>query len=135
MRVRNKGLRQDAHDPQLDLGTLKATNYTTIFCKLLNMSKYRRAAKVDANQAAIVKALRSIPGVKVAPKHDDILVGYRGQTYWYEVKRPETKAKRTEGFRKGTLKKSQEALKETWTGQWRVITSVDEILAELGIIK
>jgi len=46
----------------------------------------RRKAKVDANQAEIVKNLRLIPGVSVRLGMDDFLVGYKGATYWVELK-------------------------------------------------
>jgi hypothetical protein len=51
----------------------------------------RRAAKVDANQPAIVKALRAI-GASVQPLHTigqgcpDLLVGYRGRNVVLECK-------------------------------------------------
>lgn len=50
------------------------------------MSKYRQAAKVDRSQTAIVRQLRSIPGVTVEPGHDDVLCGWKGVTYWFEIK-------------------------------------------------
>ena len=51
------------------------------------MSRYmRRAARIDNNQKEIVKSLRDIPSVTVATNHDDILVGFEGKTYWYEIK-------------------------------------------------
>ena len=59
------------------------------------MSKYRQAAKIDANQPDIVKDLRKIKGVTVELNHDDILVGYKGITYWYEIKTPESVSKQT----------------------------------------
>ena len=49
------------------------------------MSKWRRAAKVDANQNEIRKELEAL-GYSVVPGHDDILVGHRGKTYWFEIK-------------------------------------------------
>lgn len=51
----------------------------------------RRAAKVDANQPAIIAALRQI-GASVQPLHSvgqgcpDLLVGYRGRNILIEVK-------------------------------------------------
>ena len=59
------------------------------------MSKWRRAGKIDANQPAIVKALRKIPGVTVQTGMDDLLVGYKGFTYWYELNEPEKVSKKT----------------------------------------
>ena len=85
------------------------------------MSKYRRAAKVDANQGQIVKALRAIPGVSVATRHDDILVGYGGQTFWFEVK----------AGVKSKVKAGQEKLRSEWTGHYAIVTSAEEIIEDI----
>jgi hypothetical protein len=51
----------------------------------------RRAARVDRNQKEIIEALRGI-GATVQPLHmvgsgcPDILVGYRGKNYLFEIK-------------------------------------------------
>jgi hemin uptake protein HemP len=86
--------------------------------------KPRIRAKVDANQADIVAALRAIPGVSVVVGHDDILVGHHGQTYWYEIK---NRAGRN------TLQKSQIHLEESWQGHYRVVHDIDDILEDMGI--
>lgn len=74
----------------------------------------RRAAKVDANQAQIVDALRSC-GATVQPLHTvgggvpDLLVGYRNRTALLEVK-------------DGSLPPSKRQLTEdqrAWHRQWR----------------
>lgn len=97
------------------------------------MSRYRKAARVDGNQGEIVKALQKIPGVSVATGHDDILVGFRGHTYWFEIKVPE-KRKR--------LQPAQTRLKERWTGQYDVVWETEHILnrifdrgKETGIVR
>jgi hypothetical protein len=63
----------------------------------------RYAAAVDANQAAVVAALRRV-GATVQPLHavgdgvPDLLVGFRGQTFLIEVKdgmKPPSKRKLT----------------------------------------
>lgn len=63
----------------------------------------RTAAKVDRNQREIVAALRQI-GASVQPLHmvgkgcPDLLVGYQGNTYLYEIKdgqKPPSKRKLT----------------------------------------
>ena len=95
----------------------------------------RRAAKVDANQEQIVKALRSagatvqsLAGVgKGVP---DLLVGYQGKTLLMEVK-------------DGRLAPSARRLTEdqlVWHGAWRggplaVVDGVDAALRALGAIK
>lgn len=96
------------------------------------MSKYRRAAKIDAAQPAIVESLRKIPGITVAPSHDDILCGYRGKTYWYEIK-SKSAIKKDGTPRSGALKPSQVDLLRDWTGHYMVVSSLDEILADLEI--
>jgi len=98
------------------------------------MSKYRRAAKIDENQPEIVKQLRSIPGVTVEPNHDDILIGYRGKTYWIELKNPDT-IKKSGGFKKGAVKKSQVDLLNTFTGHYAICSTIKEILKEIGVSK
>ena len=94
----------------------------------------RRAARIDDNQNAIVDALRSIPGVTVELGHDDIMVGHKGQTYWYEVKDP-GKCFLADGvtFKKGSIKPSQIKLRETWAGHYKIVWSLDMILEDMGI--
>ena len=87
------------------------------------MSKHRRAAKVDNNQGDIVKALRKVPGVSVETGHDDLLVGYNGKTYFYEIK--ETP--------KSTVKDSQYKLIKDFTGHYRFAFSAEDILQDIGI--
>lgn len=87
------------------------------------MSKYRMAAKVDANQKEIVKALRDIPGVSVETGHDDLLIGRDGKTYWVEIKESE----------KACLQPSQEKLLENWNGHYMIAWNIDMILEEIGV--
>ena len=82
------------------------------------MYGHRKAAKIDSNQKDVVSALRMIPGVSVEVGHDDILVGYNGKTYWFEIK---SKAK-------SPLKPSQVKLVEKWRGHYQVVHSLEEIL-------
>jgi hypothetical protein len=70
----------------------------------------RTAAKVDANQPAIVKALRAI-GATVLHTHQlkncfDILVGYRGRTFLMEIKATE----------KDKLTPGEAEFKASWRG-------------------
>jgi hypothetical protein len=88
------------------------------------MSRYRRAAKVDLNQAEIVRQLRQVPCLTVACGHDDILVGFRGRTYWLEVKRPGQERRLTD---------SEKRLRDTWQGHWQVVSTLDEALTAVGI--
>ena len=97
------------------------------------MSKNRYAAKVDNNQKQIVKMLRQIPGMTVMVNHDDILVGYKGRTYWYEIKNPEVTNKSGKVY-SSKIKKSQKKLMAEWTGHYSVVSTLDEILKEIGIL-
>jgi len=93
----------------------------------------RRAAKIDSNQSAIVKALRDIPGVSVEVGHDDILVGFRGKSYWYEIKSPEAISKRTGKVKDSQLTKSERDRLANFRGHYSVVSDVYEIMEEIGI--
>lgn len=88
----------------------------------------RRAAKVDANQAEIVDALRRV-GASVQPLHavgagvPDLLVGYRFANYLLECKRDE-KAKLTD---------RQVRWHEVWRGSVLTVTSPEDAIEQLGI--
>lgn len=95
--------------------------------------KYRRAAAIDKNQPEIVRLLRMLPGVTVQPGHDDILVGYRRNTYWFEIKDPDKAlSKKTGKFLEGAITPAQKILLETWTGHYAVASSIDGILWSIG---
>lgn len=91
------------------------------------------AKKVDANQPAIVKALRDIPGVTVEVGHDDILVGYKGRTFWFEVKSPESISPRTGQVRLSAVTASERERAATWRGHYQFVSSADEIMEAIGI--
>ena len=95
----------------------------------------RRAAKVDENQRAIVKALRAIPGMTVEVGHDDILVGFKGRTFWFEVKRPEAVSKRVNEVLASQITESERKRWEEWAGHYRIVWSIDQILADIGAVK
>ena len=93
----------------------------------------RRAAKIDACQPEIVKALRSA-GVSVQPLHTvgkgcpDLLVGVRGMNLLMEVK-------------DGSLPPSRRCKtpdQETWHADWRgqvcVVESVEQALNAVGLL-
>ncbi len=98
------------------------------------MTKHRMKAKVDDNQGDIVDELRKIPGATVEVGHDDILVGYRGKTYWYEIKNPDAVSKKTGEILESEIQDSQKKLRAEWAGHYRIVSSLDEILRDLGII-
>jgi len=89
------------------------------------MSIHRQAAKRDANEAAIVKALEQL-GCTVqrlsATGCPDLLVGYHGVNWLFEVK-----------VAKGTLTDDELFWHELWNGQVAVIRSVDDALRVMGI--
>lgn len=87
---------------------------------------HRRAARIDSNQPNIVNSLREIPGVTVELGHDDFIVGYKGVSYWIELKAP-GKEKR--------LKPSQVRIRETFTGCYIIASTLDQILEAIGITK
>jgi hypothetical protein len=87
----------------------------------------RRAAKVDANQADIVAALRKI-GASVQPLHSvgqgcpDILVGWRGMNTILEIKdgrKPPSARKLTD---------DQVIWHEGWRGQVAVVETVEQAI-------
>lgn len=94
---------------------------------------YRRAAKVDANQPDIVEALRKM-GFTVEDDHDDILVGTQGRTFWYEIKNPDRAAsKKTGKALESRKQKSQKRIEATWRGHYKIVCSLDEILADIKV--
>ena len=92
-----------------------------------------KAARIDNNQHAIIEKLGKIPGVTVVTGHDDILVGYRGFTLWYEIKNPDHIGK-DGNIIPSKIKKSQKALLETWRGHYRVVWDYEQIREDLKII-
>ena len=94
------------------------------------------AAKVDANQAEIVRYLRAIPGCKVAITSmvgngfPDIVVGWMGRNYLFEIKdgaKPPSKRKLTPAERK---------FHKQWehAGQIDIVTCIEDAWNVLGII-
>lgn len=79
--------------------------------------------KSDGNQTAIVKALRKIPNVSVYTGVDDILVGYKGVSYWYEIKATE----------KSSLQPVQTKLLAEWKGHYKIVWNLDMILEDIGL--
>ena len=93
----------------------------------------RRAAKIDRGQRETVKALRQIPGVSVSVGHDDILIGYKGKTYWFELKAPEAVSKRTGMIKNSEITQSERLRLDTWTGHYSVVWDIAHILQEIGV--
>lgn len=96
------------------------------------MSKYRQAAKIDANQPKIVNQLRRL-GYSVETGKDDLLVGYQGRTYWFELKDPDKAlSKKTGEILDSQIKPSQHKLKTEWRGHYSIVHSIEQILDEIG---
>ena len=93
----------------------------------------RRAAKVDKSQGPIVQALRQIPGVSVTVGMDDIIVGHKGRTYWYEIKSPDAISRRTGEVNDSEITDSERGRLDNWTGHYRVVWDVAHILEDIGI--
>jgi hypothetical protein len=83
----------------------------------------RTASRVDANQPAVVKALRAI-GASVLHLHQiknafDILVGYRGRTFLMEIKASE----------KDKLTPGEAEFMATWRGsEYHIVYTSDQAI-------
>ena len=93
----------------------------------------RRAKKIDANQPQIVEDLLTIPGISVELDCNDILVGYKGNTYWFEIKNPDTVSPKTNTLREGEITDSEKKRRDTWRGHYRIIWTLGMILEDMGI--
>lgn len=97
----------------------------------------RFRARTDANQKAIIKALRDA-GASVQPLHTigagcpDLLVGVRGVTHLLEVKNP--KALSGQGRVMRETKDRQQAWHESWRGVPPVrVFTIEEALKAVGL--
>jgi Holliday junction resolvase len=92
-----------------------------------------RRAAVDANQSAIVAALRKA-GCSVTPTHQagkgfpDLAVGHRGRTYLIEVKDGDKAPSRRK------LTDDQVRWHGQWLGHKAVVCNVSEALEAVGIV-
>lgn len=87
----------------------------------------RRAAKRDANEPEIIRALLAV-GATVARLNDphvpDLVVGFRGVNYLIEVKH---------GY--GKLTPGQTELHVSWRGQCATAKTVEQALQIIGAIE
>jgi hypothetical protein len=90
----------------------------------------RRAARVDANQDAIVSALRSAgASVLSIGQPVDLLVGHRGVTVLMECKNPKT------GYGKRGANSNQRDFMATWNGgPVSLVDGPEAALRALGVI-
>ena len=89
--------------------------------------------RVDENQKAIVADLRKgMPTASVAVTSDagdgfpDLVVGWRGRTFLYEVKNPDKPPS------KRSLTTAQELFHAAWKGHIKVVHSAVEIAADIA---
>ncbi len=91
------------------------------------MGYNRQNAKVDANHPQIVKDLEKLQGVSVKSvatikKFLDIVVGYKGKNYLFEIKNPDYPP----SARK--LTPDEKVFHDNWQGQADVILYTKDIL-------
>lgn len=86
-------------------------------------------SRSDRTQAAIVKELRARYYSVLVVSHlhlgFDIILGWRGKTYLFEIKNhddPPSKKK---------LTKNEHEFKDTWRGHLRTVETVEEIIMDL----
>jgi len=91
------------------------------------MSKNRYAARTDENESEIVKDLRKL-GYTVITGVDDIFVSGRGINFWFEIKDKRTLDKNGK-VRESEIKDSQKKIRETWRGQYDIVSSTEQILS------
>lgn len=94
----------------------------------------RRAARTDANQAAIIEALRAIGASvrdtsAVGNGFPDLVAGFRGRTWLLECK----DGNKPPSARK--LTPDQIEFKSTWRGHWAVVNSPEEALEIVGRVQ
>jgi hypothetical protein len=56
------------------------------------------------------------------------MVGYKGKTYWFEIKEPSTVSPRTGQVRPSEIKPSQKKLNEEWKGHYQIVWDIDQII-------
>jgi len=91
------------------------------------MGHDRRNSKVDGNHKSIVKDLEKLNGVSVKSvaqikKFLDIVVGYNGKNYLFEIKNPNYPP----SARK--LTQDEKIFHDSWKGQADVILNTQDIL-------
>lgn len=86
----------------------------------------RYALKRDQNEPSIVEALESI-GCDVLRANDvDLIVGRAGVNYLLEVKHPKRKSE-------SNIKPIQKRLRDSWRGQYAIVSTPVEALKAIGV--
>ena len=94
------------------------------------MGNHRRAANIDKNQKDIVEALRAL-GCSVQTDVDDILVGFQGLTFWYELK-SENAVKKDGSISEKAIKPGQKTIRDTWRGHYKIVSSLEQIILDMN---
>lgn len=94
----------------------------------------REFAKIDANQNEIVKALRKVGATvqslsSIGHGCPDLLVGFRGVNYLFEVKDGTKSPSRIR------LTDDEEKWAIRWAGRWDVVVSVYQALSAIGAMQ
>lgn len=88
----------------------------------------RRIGKVDLNQPRLVKQMRMIPGMvvrstaSVGDGFPDVVCGYRGRNYMFEIKNPDLKPSERK------LTPDELEFFEKWTGQVDVVETIEDVV-------
>jgi len=89
--------------------------------------------RTDANHKKLIDKIRQIPSASVFSTHEvgkgfpDIVVGYRGLNYMFEIK----DGKKTASKKK--LTQAEIKFHSNWTGQISVVEKIEDILNILKI--
>ena len=94
----------------------------------------RLRPRSDANQPSIVAALRKM-GMSVIVDCNDILVGYKGVNWWFEIKDPHKTLRKDGRIRAAdsVFKDEQVRLMRDYRGQYKIVWTLEEILEEMGV--
>lgn len=122
-----------------DMGRARCSVWHIPCCVVLyraHTMRRRPINKTDVNESDIVAALRAIPGCCVETGHDDILVGYKGRNYWFEIKNPDEVDRNGKPYkRNNNTYKRQTSLANEWTGHYEIVTGIDQILVAMDLLK
>ena len=87
----------------------------------------RYAKQRDKNHAEIRDALRKAGCSVIESDIVDLIVGVARTTYILEVKRPDRRSE-------SNLRPVQKMLRDTWRGQYAIVSTVEEAFAAVGIV-
>lgn len=92
----------------------------------------RRNGKADANQPALVKAIRQLGASvlvlsNVGKGCPDLAIGHGGRTYLVEIKNPTLPPSAR------TLTPAEKEWHQAWRGQVAIVETLEDVLRVLGI--